>query len=479
MLSHSCVPLPLQYIYANTNNTFDSDYQQYIINSGYRTTYDYYQYADFYNLWDRPIIIPTIFSYFIFIYNKIQYYQTKIKMLFVLIDELIHNLISGKPTQSYNAYTYYYFDIIIYSKIIKNYYKSYNELTKMPFYKDTIFINWIKSSLPNETDDKPKLLETPININKLATILNKINSSYYIYHYIYQSGDKIKLDKFNYYQLPDENEAIAFLYYDLNEGIMFDANKEFTDNLSVLATVNQNSTDRTYYTNGLFNIYDITDYNQSYTQYINNPYLNNENNGLVTESLIIEKKDDLPPSVYVNFADFYKYTTIHLIIEIISKITHKETLFKKSQEYIKKYIKLPPNMVDVYAYYLISKIIEQIIIKKYYTSINGQIISEKNSIMKMEGGAISKEDAINFEFLLYNLEKQTLAITLDNSNSKVELKTQPDVSHLYNLVIPPTTLDKDSVFILYPNDLTNINKFKIKNGINIKPTIIELLINEC
>ena len=473
LLSHSCVPLPLQYIYANIN-TFDSFNQQNIINNyGPNPNYDYNQYADFYNLYEKPAIIPTIFSYFIFIYKKIQYYQTQIKQSFDSIEILILNLTTGKPRNLHKAYTEYYFYIIIYSKIIKNYYKSYKELTKMPFYKDAIFTDWIKLFLQDESGERSKfkLPETSININKLATILNKINSSYYIYHYIYQSGDKIKLDAFNYYQLPDENEAIAFLYYNLDSSNIFNVYDNLRDNLPVLVATmelpNKHTGDI-----GLFNIYDITDYNQSYSQYINNPYLNNDINGIIRNSLIIEKKDDLPPSVYVNFDDFYKYTTIHLIIEIISKITQNDTLFKKSQDYIKKYIKLPSNMVDIYAYYLISKIIEQLIIKKYYTSIDGQIISQKNSIMR--GGAISKEDAINFDFLLYNLEKQTLAITLDNSN--IEFKKE--VSHLYNLVIPPTTLYKDDVFILYPNDLTNINKFKIKNGITIKPNIIELLINE-
>ena len=471
LLDRGNVPLSLQYINANIK-TFNSATHGFAESTDPNHDYDYNEYVDFYNLWDKQIIIPTIFSYFIFIYNKIKYYQQQIKELFNKINKLIRDLITGNNTDSNNAYIDHYFTIIMYSKIINNYYKSYIELQKMPFYKDAQFTKWIQNFPLNERNSNTnKLLDIPIPIDKLAEILNKINSSYYIYHYIYQQGKKIKLDKFNYYQLPLEYKANKFLYYSLLNGTMFNVYDEDT------TIDSDNTAETTLGEIGTFTIDDITDYNKSYTSYLNNPYLNNDqHDGFETESFIIEKSKELPPSVYVNFNDFYKYTTIYLIIEIISRININDTLFKKSKEYIKKYIKPPTNMSDIYTYYLISKIIEQLIINNYDASIKAQIISQKINIMKMGGGAV---DTMNLDFLLYNLEKQTLAITLDNSTLFIGATGAKDnVNHLYNLVIPPATPSEDKVvFILYPNDLTNINKFKIKNGITIKPNIIKLLIN--
>jgi hypothetical protein len=440
--------------------------------------YNYNQYAELYNIWDRPIILPTTISYFIFLYNKIRYYQTEIKTRYQEIQTEIRHFITGQAANSKDAYGLKYFEIIILSKIINNYYKSFKEMDT-----DLFSINYPKigqwiNKISEITSDKKKfkLSNPPIYDEEIAKILNKINSSYYIYHYIFQNNVQIKLNKFNYYQLPSKDEAIKYLYFN-GLGNMFDINEEpvksldagFSDGLTNIKHIQNNR--------GLFNIYDITDYTTTYEKYINIPYLylNNKDGPDIQTPFVINKEGDLPPSVYVNFDDFYKYTTIFLIQQII-KGGAIGAFLEESKEYIKQYIKPPDKMIEIYAYYLISKIIEQLIINRYDISIKDQIIVKKLQIMK--GGATGPfaDGITNFEYLLSNLEKQYISITLDTSNQSVS--SVQDLSNLYNLVIPPSAAPNDEKpFILYPNDLTNINKFKIKNGITIKSKIIELLID--
>ena len=51
--------------------------------------------------------------------------------------------------------------------------------------------------------------------NKLAKSLNKINSSYYLYYYLFSPIKLLKLSRFNYYQLPEDNskQAKGYMYY--------------------------------------------------------------------------------------------------------------------------------------------------------------------------------------------------------------------------------------------------------------------------
>ena len=436
-------------------------------------TYDYDQYANFYNIWDRPIILPTTISYFIFLYDKIKYYQSLIEVKYKLIKIEIKNFITGKTVSSINKiYTTYYFEIIILSKIINDYYKSYKEVEEQLIRLSPIIEEWL-GKIPEIKNNK--LEEKPIQYDKFAEILNKINSSYYLYHYIFQEGNAIELNNFNFFQLPRKNEAIKYLYF-TTPGKMFDMENELNkENASKLQTVAHTLTNLTQTLNntGLFNIYDITSNNTP----SHNHYLNNRLIEPITSSFAIDKKISLPPSVYINFEDFYKYTTIYLIKKILPLLEPSEELFTSSQEYIKKYIKPPTTMIPLYTYLLISKIIEQLIIDRYNTNITDQIIQKKLAIINMSGGAtLSENELKNFDFLLAKFDSQTISITLDNNTKHIQ--TGDDMSNLYKLVIQPTALTDDKVvFILYPNDLTNINKFKIKNGITINPNIIKLLID--
>ena len=435
-------------------------------------SYNYNDYADLYNIWGKPIVLPTTISYFIFLYDKIRYYQTIIKNKYTEIQTQIRAFITGNNAVAIkDAYGQTYFDIIILSKIINNYYKSCKEIDLSEFFSYPKITKWINSI---QEIKNLKLIEPLIYDEDIAKILNKINSSYYIYHYIFQDNKQIKLNKFNYYQLPSKDEAIKYLYFN-GLGNMFDSGEKIPTLPQIPAS--DMSTDIRKYNTGLFNIYDITNYTTTYEKYTSNPYyLNNKDDSIITEPFVRDKTADLPPSVYINFDDFYKYTTIYLIQEIISKeIT--STLVDMSRDYIKKYIKPPNKIVEVYVYYLISKIIEQLIINRYTINITDQIIKKKLQIMNLEGGAVDELNMFtNFDYLLSNLEKQYISITLDNSKQPVS--SVLDLSNLYNLVISPSVApDDEKPFILYPNDLTNINKFKIKNGITIKSKIIKLLID--
>lgn len=442
-------------------------------------SYNYDDYADFYNIWDRPMILPTTIDYFIFLYNKIKYYQEIIKKEYTKIEKDIKKFITGKPNDSKDTYSKNYFNIIILSKIINNYYKSYKEVETVLLKFSNDFLNireWLEK-IPEikVNNDKLELDDIPIYYDQIAEKLNKINSSYYLYHYIFQNGDNIKLDKFNYFQLPIENEANKYLYFSAPGSVVLNVYNT-SSNIPLITAFTQSQSDNI----GLFNIYDITNYTTSYDKYLSNPYINNKTlgtSGEKNESFMREKKESLPPSVYLNFEDFYKYTTIYLITQIISSdITN---LFEICKKYITKYIQLPESMIEIYTYFLISKIIEQLIINHYTANITDQMIQNKLTIMQIGGALVVPVvpgELINFNFLIANLEKYFISIKLNNSKLKITEDT--DLSNLYNLVIPPTTSSDDKViFILYPNDLTNINKFKIKNGITIKPSIIKLLID--
>ena len=449
-------------------------------------SYNYDDYADFYNIWDRPMILPTTIDYFIFLYNKIKYYQEIIKKEYTKIEKDIKQFITGKPNDSKDTYSKNYFNIIILSKIINNYYKSYKEVETVLLKFSNDFLNireWLEKIPEIKVNNgKLELDEIPIYYDQIAEKLNKINSSYYLYHYIFQNGDNIKLEKFNYFQLPIENEANKYLYFSApgSGSVVLDVYGTSSD-IPSIGTITSSKLNNI----GLFNIYDITNYTTSYDKYLSNPYINNKTSdtsgtsGEKNESFMREKKESLPPSVYLNFEDFYKYTTIYLITKIISdKINiNIKNLFEICEKYITKYIQLPESMIEIYTYFLISKIIEQLIINHYTANITDQMIQNKLTIMQIGGASVSSPgELINFDFLIANLEKYFISIKLNNSKLKITEDT--DLSNLYNLVIPPTTSSDDKViFILYPNDLTNINKFKIKNGITIKPSIIKLLID--
>lgn len=406
----------------------------------------------FYDIGNDDIILPDICSYFALLYTRIQHYSTEINKLNIQIEEIINKLINGDVSKLKDLYTSIYPKIVLYSKIIDNFNNSYSEFKEHTHIKKT----WDK--LP-ATEFK-KLYKTTIKFNYkiIAKSLNNINSRYYLYYYIYSPNKLIKLSRFNYYQIP-EDDVSKYIYYseDLKKKII-DIGAE---------TVVKEPPNR-----GLINEFSLGNYEQFLSEYSKGKFstiaqINNE-------SFVRIKDNKLPPSLHSALSDFYTYTLIELIKKVVTvidknklKTTPEKTLYDKINELVRlNNIKVEDN--DLSLYKIIADIIQELVKEQYniyiynaiYETYTTTLTASTITQLPTTNLLTKKEMAISFE---------TTKIVLNKKNIKTGIK------NLYDLLIKPK---KEDIFILYPNDLTNINRLKTKYGIIINTKIIKLLLEK-
>ena len=114
----------------------------------------------------------------------------------------------GKTNKLKKLYTDVYPKLVLYSNILSEFINLHDNIKtyyNTSEFKDNVFTKLVYSKEINKYD----------SYIKLAKELNKINSNYYIYYYLYNPKKIFSLNKFNYYQIPT-NSPTKYLYYDGN-----------------------------------------------------------------------------------------------------------------------------------------------------------------------------------------------------------------------------------------------------------------------
>jgi Leucine-rich repeat (LRR) protein len=208
----------------------------------------------------------------------------------------------GQLTQLEELYTTRIFLLDKYCKILNNFINSLKNFNS--HYKDN-------KLLPDYNDPKE------FYINDLIKLLNKINSNYYLYYYLFSPNNLVKLSKFNYYQIPVSNKT-GSLYFSNNSDTLINIIKEedITENVNGIESKHDKTID------GLIN-----SNNLNYTLLLNEFMKNNFtiNINIKNEDFLIYKNSELPPSLYNALGEFYEYSLIELVKKIIININTNKT----------------------------------------------------------------------------------------------------------------------------------------------------------
>jgi len=428
---------------------------------------DFYYYTP-----GRLLVIPTIVSYYNLICKRIQNCHNIINKLITDINTELQKILTKNISN--NNIIDNYLKIIIFYKILKKWQESYNE-----------FITEHKQIIENEEFFKSIFKIKPDNFEykNLGDILNEINFYYYLYYYIFQPDAKIALGVFHYYPLPIE-QSEKILYY-LNNSVRFLTNM-LGEEIVVPIKPPEGKEMNQYNTRKVqlpkydsFTTQSFTDYKKLKLEYEDNiisTYYDYDKKNTSSKQFVKSKETELPPSIYLKMNDFYKYTTIQIIKTILSKIKLDPKIFDPIKTYLLKYYKLS-KVEDIYIYLVLAKIIEIIIQDKYKEIIHKAINTNKNFIQHGSGNTESTIDIV-----IFDLSKKAISISLDlTSILPKTFDGAKNYNDLYKLIKLPTPDEcnpsYECTFILYPNDLTNIHKFKMKYCIMINSDIVnELLV---
>ena len=425
----------------------------------------------YYNIFNRLSSIPLIDSYYRMKLNKIIYYNNEIVKLRDQIAPIITDLLNGKTSNLSQLYTNIYYNILFYSKLIETIYLDINDqLEQDPI--NTIFEPY--------KDDKDKIIYEFLN---LARALNKINSNYYIYYYLFTPSKLIKLNKLNYFKIPTDKISDKYLYY--NDGLdVLDITNENQDDDTINHTdtdtnINTSTTSRTNLIDtllkGLVNDFNYGNFKLYLTDYENSIF--NTNLTISDKPFITKKELTLPPALRDSLNDFYQYSLIEIIKKIIKNIN--DTNISDIQSKIDILFKKTKMDIDIKdaklsQYLLIAKLIEELIKDQYNVYIDEAIIRYYNKIlMSKDPTDPTKIQAI--QILLSSVSKAP--VNLDKSNINLEKVTdKTKMINLFSLVDLNKSTQQD--YILYPNDLTNTSMLKSTTGVYINEQIIQSLLKK-
>jgi len=466
-LLNNPIPLILNYVY----------YEQ--------TVQDKYNYKGIINEF-RP---PTFHNYLLTILKNIKNCQELIKIEANKMNNIISSLVVGNSSQLKELYTEIYPKIVIYQYMVESYKKSFD-----------ITDNYYAKNKNEEIRNLYKEIKTEINYanpqdydyDKLAEQLNKLNSHIFLYYYLYQPGNLIKISRFSYYQIPTKNDKREmqsnFRYYNFDEelkifnGKLSSANGLFaTTNIYKELSIIYNFISGNYnniveeYKKGFFTTVENIN-NQLITQNISNwmllrfndimqgnfPTIINSNN----EHFIMNKNSKLPMSLVKALPEFYEYSLIEIVKHIVTQLDYRQDprfiqIYDETKKLLKnKHIGIDDNLR---IYLVVAKFTEQIV-KECINFYIDENINKWVLDTTMTGGAISapaKRTNINL-----------LDVSIDFDISKII-----DVKKNKNLSILSVNLPKcDEAFILYPNDFTNLNRLKSKDFLKIsKKAVINML----
>lgn len=413
----------------------------------------------YYNIINRSIVNPSVHSYFALVVKRIQYYQKKIGERLKDVRQYIGELVKGKTTNLGSLITLIYPQIVSYCKIISSYIESYERINKE--YENESF--WKNSQLRS----KFKAPET-YPYSELAKSINKINANFYLYYYVFSPDKLVKLSKFNYYQIPTTSPNKYLIYSSGSDENVYDS----ADKGSGLAsTLPDFKTHTDNLSSGFVAQFSIGNYVSFYNEYKSNNF--NTVMGSNSAAFVFTKSDKLPPSLFDNLEQFYKFCLIQVVINIINEIdTNKITTSKTIYDNLQKFIKATGIEVDSYdisAYHIVSKIVQEIVREQFNIFIYEEVHKVFDRVVK----DITKVSGINIPPDSINT-KTPVTISLDKTDVKFKDVTKVNqVKNLYNLLVHP---GKSDIFILYSNDFTNLARLKLKSGININTKIINLLL---
>ena len=420
---------------------------------------------------------PTWFGYFMMLIKNIQSTQNVISELVIKSNNIINGFLNNTKYDLKTLFLEYYPKILANCKILDNAIESYNEFKNQ--HETNPIWRQITLNRDFQTPSKYKVYE-------LAKSLNKINSYYYLYYYLFSPSKLIKLSRFNYYQIPIDKPS-RYYYYSTNVDTT-DANitiNDPTDPLPVPVRVPVRvpvpvpvpvlapvpvptrvilSASKL----GFVNNFSLGFYDKHLNEYLAGNYITDRQ--LNDNSYVRLKTVKLPPSLYNVLDVFYKYALIELTIKIIEKIKADppavvpQTLLKKIQSIVKSqgvYI----NEYDLSYWLFICKIVQELVKDQINVYIG-------NSVLAYFKNYIGNDTAHKLNLSqLFTTKEMSINLTSTSINLQ---SAKLNYINMYSLVVKPMGSNTEP-FILYPNDFSNINRLRSKYGVIINDKIIETL----
>jgi len=418
----------------------------------------------YYDVNNRPYISPTIHSYAHMLLKNINDYQKEVSDLVDKVNSIVGEIVNARTSRIKNLYTDLYPEIVMKNQILDDYIQSFNEFNQLVSTNQY----WQTSILRRGYSNK-----NIYQVNQLATSLNELNANYYLYYYIYSPQNLVKLSRFNYYQIPINRSAKIEYFTNDNEELVDIKNELDPDPLGLpLPPPTQPTLDlpNNYY------LIQYGRYNSMLVQYFsNNSYLDYSLN---PTDFIKYKISKLPPSLHNNLDKFYKYVLIELIKRLLKEIeTNRpnpnpnlyQEIWNQATKITKSRGLISNDNNNLSNYLLISKIIQELAKEQINVYINNYIDTNFYDRINGLGNQYpTTELFLNMKQLSVNLEKIS-----DNTR---QFNDQSLFKNMYSNVL--SSKMNQNIFIKYPNDLTNINKYRSKYGVEINEDIIKIMINK-
>lgn len=470
------LPLPLNYLIMF--NQYESIYIKYQEQHPRKINLDAkYHY---YDIEGRPLILPAADEHANLLWAKVTKYRNEIKKSLDNIDRIIAELLGGKTTKLKEVFVDHYPSLITLCKLLDGTIESLEQLD---------ILNKSKDIESNNLDPIIRACKK-YNYTELAKSLNKINSTFYLYFYLFSRDKLIRLSRFNYYQLPLENPS-EFFYYnsDIENEFMYIINETYPPNVSG-AVNHPESTNHESSIKGIINQFSFSNYHSFLNEYKLRQF---PTNFIFNNAMFLRlKTTKLPPSLQNALSDFYKYTVIELVKKILKYIndpsslnikavgtapTQAEAAAEAATNAIKILddTKILINAVgyklkenDLTVHLFLSKIAQELIKEQTIVYINKEVLKSYTAFISGPELPLVAGFDIKTTFPI-----KEMSVNLQKSNIRIQPATSLNqIKNVYSVIAPPT---KSDVFVLYPNDLTNINKLRSKYGIIIDTKIIDIL----
>lgn len=390
---------------------------------------------------------PTNQSYVVSLIKKIKEYQNQIILLLEKNKFIIDRFKKGDTKTIKTLYIEIYPKLVSYCKIINNYIKTLKEQPK--------------SDLIEKFKDI-----TNFNYMEYANILNKINSDYYLYYYLFSPEKLIKMSKFNYFQLPIDIPS-SYLYFSKDDNKLVNILTDDNNYAKGSRITSVKDYDKGFVTN-----YSIGNYDNIINEYYNGNLPIEIT--VLTEDFRSLKTSKLPPALYYSLNDFYRYSLIEIIKKVILYIDSNKTvdntpaknIYVSTKNLVDKIIIASSN-IDLSIYNNICKIIEELVTEQINIYIDNAVEKYYNNFYT------DNADIKPLSSILFKLKDMN--VNLEYTKLKLTKIRKPYLQNLYSPII--NTKADMNLFILYPNDMSNMNKLRLKHGLNVNSNIIETLLN--
>lgn len=465
-LSANQTPFPLNYLLLNGALTANSKYNYYTLNDGVN---------------GFVLRLPTNETLYLTLANRIINLQTKINQLLNnpkdSVQFIINDILSGSTSSIKSLFTKLYPQLVYLSQQLSNSIEYINILSKQ------ISKNAFWKTIDDDEKLKEKELST-FNFIELAQGLNTINSNYYLYYYLFSPDKLVRLSRFNYYQIPitkpqpyvyyEDTTATSVPLVDIVDGKKIKAITPAIPSPSDTPEPNAKS--------GLIKRFYVGQYSRIIQDYSKGNF--NTIQVVENKSLDRLKTSKLPPSLYNSLTQFYQLVLIELIKRITKQIYSKESasvagneteLYTKMENYVKS-LGINVQNYRMMIYHIITKIVQELIKEQTNIYIQNAVTKNYQDFISKDPALVAKASSLSTTLDGVKLfETKDMTINLTNTSVTFDLSAATDkhLTNLYSLVIKPTKSDS---FVLYPNDLTNINKLRIKYGVVVKDEIVESLL---